>query len=160
MAAADETFEKVDAGASETYPIRAGEVKKGHYLVIKGFPCKVIELTTSKTGKHGHAKANITALDIFTNKKYEEICPTSHNMTAPNVTKTEYTIMDINDEAFVSLMSEEGEEREDLTWPTPELNKELAERLEAVKADILEGEKSWIAIVQKAMGREGIIAIR
>lgn len=30
-----------DAGASLTYPIRAGEVKKGSHVVIKGHPCKV-----------------------------------------------------------------------------------------------------------------------
>ena len=38
--------------------------------MLKGFPCKVIEYITSKTGKHGHAKAKITGLDIFTGKKY------------------------------------------------------------------------------------------
>jgi translation initiation factor 5A len=34
-------------------------------VLLKGQPCKVIEMTTSKTGKHGHAKANITGIDIF-----------------------------------------------------------------------------------------------
>ena len=29
------------------------------------------------------AEANITALDIFTNKKYEDVAPTSHNLAAP-----------------------------------------------------------------------------
>ena len=97
----EHTFESADAGSSDTFPIRAGEVradvgagglsyttvprflqqqphpppppphqvKKGGFVCIKGHPCKVIEITTSKTGKHGHAKANITAVDIFTNKK-------------------------------------------------------------------------------------------
>ena len=36
---------------------------------LKEKPCKIIEITTSKTGKHGHAKANITGIDIFTGKK-------------------------------------------------------------------------------------------
>ena len=39
-------------------------------------------------GKHGHAKANITGIDIFTGKKVVDISPTSHNMTQPVVTKT------------------------------------------------------------------------
>lgn len=47
---ADAEFVSGDAGASKTYPIRAGEVKKGSHVIIKGHPCKVVEVTTSKTG--------------------------------------------------------------------------------------------------------------
>ena len=66
------TFESADSGASATYPQQAGEIRKGSHLMIKGRPCKCIEVSTSKTGKHGHAKAHIVAIDIFTGKKYEE----------------------------------------------------------------------------------------
>ena len=58
-------FHSGDAGASDTIPIKAGSCKKGVHVMIKGFPCKVIEVSTSKTGKHGHAKVNITGIDIF-----------------------------------------------------------------------------------------------
>ena len=37
-------------------------------------------MSTSKTGKHGHAKCNFTALDIFTGKKLEDMCPSTHNV--------------------------------------------------------------------------------
>lgn len=83
MSSEEITFESTDAGSSDTVPIRAGELKKGMHVVIKGHPCKVIDISTSKTGKHGHAKANITALDIFTGKKLEDVAPTSHNLSAP-----------------------------------------------------------------------------
>uniref|UniRef100_A0A673VL92 Eukaryotic translation initiation factor 5A n=1 Tax=Salmo trutta TaxID=8032 RepID=A0A673VL92_SALTR len=45
-----------------------------------GHPCKIVEMSTSKTGKHGHAKVNMMGIDIFTNKKYEDLCPSTHNM--------------------------------------------------------------------------------
>ena len=48
------------------------------YMCIKDKPCKVSAVSTSKTGKHGHAKCNFTAIDIFTNKKYEDIIPATH----------------------------------------------------------------------------------
>ena len=47
-------------------------------MVFQGRPCKVVGYTTTKTGKHGHAKAAITGIDIFTGKKYEDSKPTSH----------------------------------------------------------------------------------
>ncbi len=33
--------------------------------MIKGKPCKVVSISVSKTGKHGHAKCNFTATDIW-----------------------------------------------------------------------------------------------
>eukprot|EP00178_Gracilaria_changii_P027377 TRINITY_DN8720_c0_g1_i1.p2 TRINITY_DN8720_c0_g1~~TRINITY_DN8720_c0_g1_i1.p2 ORF type:complete len:145 (+),score=36.20 TRINITY_DN8720_c0_g1_i1:73-507(+) len=102
-----------EGNASETVPIRAGEVKKGGYVMLKGFPCKVLEVTTSKTGKHGHAKANITGQDIFTGAKKEDSCSTSHNMEAPVVKTTEYSLQDIED-GVMALMDADGEMREDV----------------------------------------------
>jgi hypothetical protein len=40
----------------------------------------VVDVSTSKTGKHGHAKCNFTAIDIFTGKKLEDMCPSTHNV--------------------------------------------------------------------------------
>merc|ERR1719225_769705 len=111
------TFETTDAGAALVYPLQAGELRKGSHVMIKGHPCKVAEVSTSKTGKHGHAKAHIVALDIFTGKKYEDLCPTSHNVEVPFVNRTEYQLLDITDDR-VSLLLENGDTKEDLNLPS------------------------------------------
>eukprot|EP00929_Paragymnodinium_shiwhaense_P112438 TRINITY_DN8069_c0_g1_i1.p1 TRINITY_DN8069_c0_g1~~TRINITY_DN8069_c0_g1_i1.p1 ORF type:complete len:172 (+),score=55.74 TRINITY_DN8069_c0_g1_i1:36-518(+) len=155
---AEEEFASADAGASDTYPIRAGEVKKGGFVVIKGFPCKVIDYSTSKTGKHGHAKAKIVALDIFTQRKYEDICPTSHNMIAPNVKREEWSIIDINDEGFASLMNEAGDTREDLKIPPVEV-KDDDDRYEAYQLIVEKfrsGEEVSVTVMS-AMGTDMIL---
>lgn len=79
----DEAFEQTDAGAAGCTPISVGSIKKGSHVVIKGFPCKVVDYSTAKTGKHGSAKANITGIDIFTSKKYEMFAPTSATAQEP-----------------------------------------------------------------------------
>jgi len=112
----DEIFEQVDSGASGTFPLPANDLRVGGYAMLKGFPCRVVNIAISKTGKHGHAKAAITGIDIFTSKKYEEVVPTSHSVQSFNPTKTVYTLLDIT-ETGLSLMSNDGEIREDLNLP-------------------------------------------
>lgn len=86
----EEEFAQNEEGAL-CFPVSAGALKKGmHVLAKEEFPCKIIEVTTSKTGKHGHAKAHITCVDIFTDKKYELNESTSHRLMCPNVTKEEF----------------------------------------------------------------------
>lgn len=76
--------------------------------MLKGFPCKVIEYSTAKPGKHGSSKATIVGIDIFTNKKYEDTAPTSATMQVPNVTKKEYAVADISADHFVSRIMDDG----------------------------------------------------
>merc|ERR1712205_283081 len=75
MGEGDETFESADAGSSHTYPLEAGQIRKGGFIMIKQRPCKVSDVSTSKTGKHGHAKCHFVAIDIFTGKKMEDLVP-------------------------------------------------------------------------------------
>ena len=53
---AEETFEAATSGASQTYPQQCSALRKNGYVVLKQKPCKIVEMSTSKTGKHGHAK--------------------------------------------------------------------------------------------------------
>ncbi|KAG2431641.1 hypothetical protein HYH02_013218 [Chlamydomonas schloesseri] len=152
-----ETFESADAGASLTYPQQAGTVRKNGYIVISGHPCKVVDVSTSKTGKHGHAKCNFVAIDIFTGKKYEEMTPSSHNVDVPNISRKEYTVIDITDEGIVSMMDESGNTRDDLFLPTgTDENDKLAE----IMKDHWSNDKEMAITVLKAMGQEMINSVK
>merc|ERR1712150_319167 len=157
----DEDFETVDAGASHTYPQQAGDLKKGSFVMIKGNPCKVAEISMSKTGKHGHAKAHIVALDIFTSKKYEDLCPSSHNVECPFVKRTEYTLLNIDDSSgSVSLLLDNGETKEDLNLPCYKTGASPTEEDEKIQKNIkedYEAGKNVIVQVLSACGEEKII---
>ncbi len=113
----DYDFSNAEAGASETIPMEAGQIRKGGLIMIKGEPCKVSEVSVSKTGKHGHAKCNFVAYNIFNNKKLCDMVPSTHGTTVPIVTRTEYTLIDIGEDEFVSLLDDDGNTREDLSLP-------------------------------------------
>jgi translation initiation factor 5A len=150
----DIDFNSGDAGASETIPVQAGSVKKGSHIVLKGCPCKVIEVSTSKTGKHGHAKASITGIDIFTGKKYQDISPTSHNMMQPVVNRKEYQLVEIAEDSFLTLMDDEGNIREDLSI---DINSDDIHK--KIKVDF-DSNKNLMLTVLKCMQKEKIIASR
>jgi len=106
-------FESADSGASDTFPQQCSALRKNGFVCIKARPCKIVEMSTSKTGKHGHAKVHLVGIDIFTGKKLEELCPSTHNILVPNVGRKEYTVIAYEDSYF-TLMDDAGETREDL----------------------------------------------
>ena len=86
--------------------------------MIKGKPCKVKDVSVSKTGKHGHAKCKFSASDIFTGTSCEELCPSTHSIDVPVVNKTDWMIQGLQDDTYVLLMDDDGEMREDLQFPS------------------------------------------
>ncbi|BAM39375.1 eukaryotic translation initiation factor [Theileria orientalis strain Shintoku] len=154
----EEDFEGGDAGASQTVPVQAGSIKKNSFVMIKGHPCKVVEYSTSKTGKHGHAKANITGIDIFTGKKYEDICPTSHNMDVPHVKRTEIQLIGIEDDGFVTLLNPDGSCKNDLQLPKDSEGNhdDVAKQVQT----LFDSGKEVLVTVLTACGMEKIIACK
>ncbi|KAJ3410568.1 Eukaryotic translation initiation factor 5A [Chytridiales sp. JEL 0842] len=146
-----ETFESVGAGASLTYPMQCSALRKNGHVVIKGRPCKIVDMSTSKTGKHGHAKVHLVAIDIFTGKKLEDLSPSTHNMDVPNVTRTEYSLLDIDD-GFLSLMTADGSTKDDVKVPDGELGTKL-------EAEFNEG-KDLVVTIITAMGEEACISYK
>lgn len=127
--------------------------------MLKEKPCKIIEISVSKTGKHGHAKAAITGTDIFTNKKVEDAVPCSHNMEVPNVNRVEYTLLDLDpDTGSVSVLTESGDTKDDLNLP-----KETSGNYEPHAQDLIkafEDGKGLLLTVMCAMNQEKIISFK
>ena len=154
MSDTEYAIESTDAGASATIPCEAGQIKKGGFMMIKGKPCKVLSISVSKTGKHGHAKCNFLAVDIFTGKKYEDMVPSTHGTTVPVVKREDWEIIDIDDNEL-TLMDEAGNQKTDLNLPT--YPAEMAAQIEEAWAG---GENQVTVTVQSAVGIEQIIAFK
>ncbi|KAL2826787.1 eukaryotic translation initiation factor eIF-5A [Aspergillus cavernicola] len=153
MADEHETFESADAGASATYPMQCSALRKNGHVVIKNRPCKIIDMSTSKTGKHGHAKVHLVATDIFTGKKLEELCPSTHNMDVPNVQRKEYQLLDVTDDDFLSLMDDNGSTKDDVKVP----DGEVGERILKMFRD---EEKDCNVTILTAMGEQTCMEVK
>ena len=46
----DLEYEAGVSGGTLTYPVAGGSVRKNGHMMIKGFPCKVTDISVSKTG--------------------------------------------------------------------------------------------------------------
>lgn len=105
--------------------MQCSALRKNGFVVIKNRPCKIVDMSTSKTGKHGHAKVHLVALDIFTGKKYEDLSPSTHNMDVPNVSRREYQLLDVSDDGFLSLMADDGDTKDDVRMPDGEIGDKI-----------------------------------
>jgi len=147
----NQTFESVGAGASLTFPMQCSALRKGGHVVIKSRPCKIIDMSTSKTGKHGHAKVHLIATDIFTGKKLEDICPSTHNMEVPNVNRQEYALVNVDD-GFLNLLNADGAAKDDVKVPEGVLGKQIEDEFN-------DGKELLITVVS-AMGEEMALSMK
>ncbi|MEM0196716.1 MAG: translation initiation factor IF-5A [Sulfolobales archaeon] len=64
-----------------------GDLKEGSYIVIDGEPCRIVEMTRAKTGKHGSAKAHVVAIGIFSGARKTLVAPVDQRVEVPIVSK-------------------------------------------------------------------------
>lgn len=131
--------------------MQCSALRKNGHVCIKSRPCKIVDMSTSKTGKHGHAKVHLVAIDIFTGKKLEDLSPSTHNMEVPNVRRQEFQLLDIDD-GFLSLMTAEGDTKDDVKVPEGELG-------DGITSGFDEGKDLLVTIIS-AMGEEAAISFK
>lgn len=127
-------------------------LRKGDYINIDGRPCKIINYTISSPGKHGSAKANITAIDIFTDKKKPFVCGTTDNLEVPIVVKKNYTVLNIDSDGFLSLMSSNAETRNDIRIKDQDYIQDLLNKFN----EATEQDKNLVVTIISAMSEDKV----
>lgn len=68
-------------------PMEIGALRVGSYVVVDGEPCRIINLTKSKPGKHGSAKARVVAIGVFDGAKRSFVKPVNAQVEVPIIEK-------------------------------------------------------------------------
>lgn len=71
------------------------ELKVGKYIIVDDIACRVVDIETSKPGKHGAAKMRITAMGIFDGQKKTLLKPSDATVEAPVITKKKGQVVSI-----------------------------------------------------------------
>jgi len=100
----------------ESKLVSVGTLKRGDTIIIDGAPCKITETSTSRPGKHGHAKVNMMAVGMLDGKKRNLVMPGHDNVEAPVVEKKNAQVLSIAGNT-ASVMDTESYETFDIEIP-------------------------------------------
>ena len=77
-----------------------GSLKVGSYIIIDNEPCRIVSHDHSKPGKHGSAKARVSAISVFDGSKHSLVSPVSANVDVPLIDKRNGQIISISGQIF------------------------------------------------------------
>src|SRR5437660_11423547 len=97
-------------------PVYVGELKIGQYVIIDGGPRRIEDFEKSKPGKHGSAKARITAISAFTGQKKTLLSPVDGRTEVPMIDKRPARIISISGN-HLQMTDRENYATVDSPWP-------------------------------------------
>jgi len=105
-------------------------LRVGGYMIIEGEPCHIVDITKSKPGKHGAAKARIVAVGVFDGVKRQFVKPVEANAEVPIIDKRTGQVFAVNPNG-IQIMDLETYEYLDAPYPEDaELKAKLAAGVE------------------------------
>jgi len=123
-----------------------GELKEGSYVVIDGEPCRIVEISRAKTGKHGSAKVHLVAIGLFSGSRKTLVGPVDQRVEVPIIEKRVGQVTAMYDNV-VQIMDLETYETFEIERPSdPDIANKLAPGKEV---------EYWVV-----MGRRMIVRVR
>jgi len=97
-------------------PVDVGSLRVGGYIIIDGEPCHIVDITKSKPGKHGSAKARLVAIGVFDGVKRSFVKPVDLTAEVPMIEKRSAQVFAVMPSS-VQLMDLETYEYIDAPFP-------------------------------------------
>jgi translation initiation factor 5A len=74
----------------------AKELKEGKYVIIEDIPCRIVNIDSSKPGKHGAAKMRVTGIGIFDGQKKQLLVPSDADVEVPIIERQTAQVVSVN----------------------------------------------------------------
>ena len=110
-------------------PSDVGSLKVGSYVLMDNEPCRIVEYSKSKPGKHGSAKARLVAIGIFDGTKRSIVKPVNGQVEIPIIEKKTGQVISIMTRAL-QLMDLETFDIFEIPIPEEELKSKLTSGIE------------------------------
>lgn len=108
--------------------VELGELREGSWLMIDNEPCQIVEISHSKPGKHGSAKARVVGIGLFDGSK--------HTLLSPVDTKVEVPLIEKRSAQVLALM---GDDAQIMDLETYEIFEMPLPQDQDLKASIVQG---------------------
>ncbi|MEA1956865.1 MAG: translation initiation factor IF-5A [Euryarchaeota archaeon] len=74
----------------------ARTLREGRYVLIDEEPCTIVNITTSKPGKHGAAKARIEGIGVFDSQKRTAVQPVTAKLYVPVIERRSGQVLSVS----------------------------------------------------------------
>ena len=68
-------------------------LKKGSLVIIDDVPCKVADISVTKSGKHGASKARVDGIGLFDGRRKSIVKPSDDTVDVPIITKKKAQVL-------------------------------------------------------------------
>ena len=111
----------------------AKDLKVGKYLLVDDIPCRIVDIESSKPGKHGSAKMRITAVGIFTGQKKTLLTPGDADVEVPIIERKTAQVMSVSGNT-AQVMDSKSYEMYDIEIPEDVTGIESGKEIEILEA--------------------------
>lgn len=101
--------------AGDKKHVSTSSLKKGSYILVDDIASTITDISISRPGKHGHAKANIMAVGMIDGRKRNMVTG-DHEVEAPIIGKKNAQVLTVSGN-MANVMDSESYETFDLAIP-------------------------------------------
>ncbi|KAI9358547.1 eukaryotic elongation factor 5A hypusine, DNA-binding OB fold-domain-containing protein, partial [Zopfochytrium polystomum] len=98
--------------------VRSVELRVNDHAVINDRPCQINDISFTLEGLHLRGrKVSLVGVDVHTGQSHRCMVPDYSFVSIPTVVRSEFTLLDVTADGFMSLLTDDGQTKDDVKVP-------------------------------------------